>query len=631
MFGREDVVGEVLNWHFWTTEKQFHVAGILEDVTSDTSEPFDFILPWKFYHDELINYKAWGNFYGRVLVKMDALSEMDQVEEKLNEIFQANNPNDKVELFLTSYSDRYLYGKYENGEQAGGRIDYVNLTILVAVFILFIACINFINLSTAFASLKTKEIGVKKSFGATRSNLALQFFLESIVLSTLAMLFAIILVALLIEPFNQLTGKHISLELEIRTIIYFLSAIPVIGIIAGLYPAIRLSRMPVISALKAKLTAGRSHGFGRQALVLVQFTLSILLIVGTLVVSEQMNYVLNKNLGYDRDNLLYFLREGRFFENDQAFMSELGNIPGVIMSSRSGFSVSPGMQNRTGGLDWEGKEEGQQVNVWENRGDENSVDILGLELLAGRTFDNDYSNEQNSIILNETAIRMMGMENPIGKTVDHYSGTKQIIGVVGDFTTESLHNPMEPAMFLYSPERAHYIITKIEKGAELATIEKMEALYEEFNPGYPFEPKFIDQDYQAMYDSEMRVSKLSRIFAGLAILISCLGLFGLTIFQVQRKVKEIGIRKVLGRESWKLALSMTYDFTKAVFIAILIAVPLSYYLGVQWLESYTESVPLSWETFVFASLAATLISWITVGSQTLKAANANPVESLKDE
>ncbi|SNS42297.1 ABC-type transport system, involved in lipoprotein release, permease component [Ekhidna lutea] len=632
MFGKEDVVGETLDWHFWSRENTFQIAGILEDVTSATSEPFEFILPWTFYHDELINYKGWGNFYGRVLVKLDDLSQKSLVEEKLNEIFQANQSNENVELFLTGYSDRYLYGKYENGEQVGGRIEYVKLTSIVAAFILLIACINFVNLSTAFASLKAKEIGVKKSFGASKRNLAFQFFFESLLLSFLATLAAILFVVALMEPFNQLTGKQLSLLPQPMMIVYFLLFIPIIGIIAGLYPAIHLSRLKVITALKSKVLGSQNHkAWGRQTLVLIQFSLSILLIVGTLIVSKQMDYALNKNLGYDRDNLLYFLREGQLFENGQAFISELESIPGVQQVSETGFSVSPNMQNRTGGLDWVGKGEDQQVNVWENNGDAHSVDILGLELVAGRTFQEVLNNEKESVIFNETAIRMMGIENPIGKTVEHYTGKKEIIGIVKDFTTESLHNPMEPAMFFYRPERAHYIMVKMENGKEFETIEKLETLYKEFNPSYPFEPKFVDQDYQAMYDSEMRMANLSHIFSGLAILISCLGLFGLTIFQVQRKVKEIGIKKVLGCDRWKLALSMTYNFTKAVFLAIIITIPISYLFGLRWLENYAESVQLSMSTFAIAAGVALLIAWITVGSQTIKAANANPVDSLKDE
>lgn len=630
LFGTEDVMDKTVDWHFKETTKTFKVGGVLKDLPVTSSEQFEYLLPWTYYHDELINYKGWGNFYGRVVVKLDP-AQKPLAEQKINEIYQKHEADDKVQFFLTPYADQYLYGNYENGVQAGGRIDYVNLTIIVAIFILLIACINFINLSTAFSSLKTKEIGVKKSFGASRGNLAFQFFSESILLSIVAILIASILVAVLLQPFNQLTGKQLSLSVNPSMIGVGLLIVSVIGLIAGIYPAMYLSRMEVISALKAKLSSNQKKGaFGRQSLVFVQFTLSIMLIIGTLIVGKQMNYVLTKNLGYDRDNLIYFLREGALFENSEAFETALRNVPGVKAVSRSNFSVGAEMMNRTMGLRWEGKEEGQQVAFWENKGDANSVDILGLELLAGRGF-SDELNDENSIIFNETAIRAIGYEDPIGKTVQHYSGKKTIIGIVKDFTTESLHKSIEPAMFFYRPEGTRYVIAKIEKGQELATLEKVEALYEEFNPMYPFTPQFIDQDYQAMYHAEMRVAKLSRIFAGLAILISCLGLFGLTIFQVQRKVKEIGIRKVLGANSLKLAASMTYAFTKAVFIAMIVALPLSYFLGHKWLENFADGVTLNWWLFASAAMVAIVISWLTVGAQTLKAANANPVESLKDE
>lgn len=631
LFGRTDVIGETISWHFWVNQKTFKVAGILEDLTSQTSEPFEFILPWVYFHDEMIDYKDWGNFYGRVLVKVNP-KQKEVTETKINEIFQANFENDQIQLFLTSYVDQYLYGKYEDGEQAGGRIDYVHLISVVAVFILMIACINFINLRTAFASLKTKEIGVKKSFGASKRNLASQFFFESILLAALATVIAVLLIGLLLEPFNRLSGKELSLASSLRYIGMACLFIPSVGIIAGLYPAFYLSNLEIISALKSRVSGNQLRcALGRQTLVFIQFTLSIILIVGTLVVSRQMDYALNKNLGYDRDNLLYFYREGKLLEDDKAFMESMKTIPGVMEVSKSAFSVGPEIQNRTAGIDWVGKEEGQIVAFWENKGDAKSVEILGLELVAGRNFNDVLQGEESSVIFNETAIQLMGMENPIGQVVEHYSGKKEIIGVVKDFTTESLHQPQEPAMFFCKPELAPYIMVKIEKGKEIETISKMESLYKEFNPVYPFEPGFIDQDYEAMYKAEMRIAKLSSIFSGLAIIISCMGLFGLTIFQVQRKVKEIGIKKVLGANVWKLALSMTYHYTKSVFAALIFALPISYYVGKNWLASFTDSVTLSWWMFGLAALVAIAIAWITVGSQTIRAANANPVASLKDD
>jgi len=631
LFGREDVVDETVDYHFWALEKTFRIAGVLEDITPQTSKKFEFILPWTYYHDEMINYKGWGNFYGRVLIKLDP-NNKEVAESKINEIFQSNVENDQVNLFLTSYADQYLYGKYENGVLVGGRIDYVNLAIIVSVFILIIACINFVNLSTAFASLKTKEIGVKKSFGASRCNLAFQFFFESILLSFFASIIALALVFVLLEPFNQLSGKELSLVTDLKFITIALLFVPCVGAIAGIYPAIYLSNLEVIAALKAKLSGNSKHSvFGRQALVFVQFTLSIILIVGTLIVNNQMEYVLHKNLGYDSDNLLYFLREGKLLKEDKAFAAEMKTIPGVLGVSRSTFSIGPDMQNRTAGIDWVGKEKDQQVTFWENNGDAMSVEILGLELVAGRNFDDALHTEENSVIFNETAIQLMGMENPVGQMVEHYTGKKEIIGVVKDFITESLHNPIEPAMFFYKPEQAHYILVKIEKGKELETVDKLETLYKEFNNGYPFEPRFVDQDYQAMYDSEMRITQLSRIFSGLAIVISIMGLFGLTIFQVQRRTKEIGIKKVLGADARELAFSMTYHLTKSIFVALIVALPVSYFLGVKWLENFADRAALTWWIFVLATIVVIFISWLTVGSQTLKAARTNPVDALKEE
>lgn len=631
LFGDKEAMGQSINWHFWSGEKTFQVAGILKDVTPESSESFEFILPWTFYHDELITYKGWGNFYGRVLVKLVEVPQQKQVESQINEIFQANQENENVELFLTNFSDQYLYGNYQDGVQAGGRIDYVKLTAVVALFILIIACINFINLSTAFSSLKKKEIGVKKTFGASKNSLAFQFFFESILMACIALCIAIGIVFLLIEPFNQLTGKQLMVPIEPSYLGFAFLFIPFIGLIAGLYPAIYLSNLGAISALKAKLTPRRGGGYGRQVLVLVQFSLSIILIVGTLVVRQQMEYALNKNLGYDRDNLVYFLREGKLLTEDKAFAAELESLPEIREVSRSSFSVGPDMQNRTGGVNWEGKGEDEQVQFWENNGDAKSIDILNLELVAGRSFDDQLHSEENSVIFNETAIRLMGMENPIGQEVEHYTGKKKIIGVVKDFTTESLHNPMEPAMFFYRPERAHYVLVKLSEESELQALEKLESIYKKFNPNYPFEPKFIDQDYQAMYDADMRVSSLSKLFSGLAILISCMGLFGLTIFQIQRKMKEIGIKKVLGCSSSKLAFSMTYNFTKTVLLALIIALPISYFLSQKWLENFADSTQLSWGMLLMSAVFAILISWVTVGSQTVKAANSNPIDALRDE
>lgn len=628
LFGKEEVIGEVFTWHQWGQQKDVQVAGILEDTDHKTSEPFDFVMSWKFYHDEFINFKGWGNFYGRIIVKLEDIEQIAEVEEKMNAIFQDNLPGSNAELFLTNYADRYLFGRYENGKRAGGRIDYVYVLSAIGLFILLIAAINFINLTTANASLKSKEIGLKKSFGASRGMLALQFFMESLLLCTIAALFAVGMVYLLLAPFNQLVQKQLTLYFDWTLLAAILSFILTTGLLAGAYPALYLSGVKVLNALKQQLGSSSDPMRGRKFLVIIQFSISIIMIVGTLIVSEQMNYVLNKQLGYDRHHVIYFERDGTLLQNYEAFLGGLDNTIGVEMASVTGFSL--GYQNRTAGISWEGKPEDQTVSFWENSGDDRSISVLNMEMLEGRGFDAAF-NDENSVIFNERAIQIMGLENPVGQPVQHYTGEKKIIGVVRNFTTESLHTPEEPAMFFYRPSHAPYIMVKTDGKSQRETLNRIEELYHQYNPNHPFDPTFLDQDYQAKYAAEARLSKLSKLFTGLAILISCLGLFGLAVFSVTRKTKEIGIRKILGCSVPSLAFSMTYGFTRPVLWSLVIAIPSSYFVGSQWLESFAFRIEISGWFFVLASFLAVLIAWLTVGIHTFRAASANPINALRDE
>ncbi len=627
LFGKEDVMGELLTWHQWGQKKEVQVAGILEDLPQDTSDPFEFVMSWKFYHDEFINFKGWGNFYGRIIVKLENIDHKAQVEEKLNVIFQEKLPGTSVELFLTNYADQYLFNRYANGIQAGGRIDYVYVLGMIGLFILLIAAINFINLTTANASLKAKEIGLKKSFGASRKTLALQFFTESLMLCSIASIMATGIVFLLLTPFNQLAQKELTMHFEWKFVASMIGFIMTTGLLAGAYPALHLSNLRAINALKQKLN-NNGPIQGRKLLVILQFSISIIMIVGTLIVGEQMEYVLNKQLGYDREDVIYFERDGSLLQNHEGFLSELNNTPGVKMASATGFSL--GFQNRTAGISWEGKKDNQTVSFWENSGDEQSLKILNLEVLDGRGFDASF-NDTNSIVFNETAVRIMGLENPIGKTIEHYTGKKKIIGVIKDFTTESLHSPTEPAMFFYRPAHAPYIMVRLSGLSNAETLKRVESIYHKYNPNHPFDSTFLDQDYQAKYASEARLSTLAKLFSGLAILISCLGLFGLAVFSATRKTKEMGIRKILGCNIQNLALSMTYNFTKPIFWSLTIALPVSYFVVAQWLESFAFRIEISWWFFALASSLVIFIAWLTVGVYTFREASTNPLKALRDE
>ncbi|TRX56306.1 FtsX-like permease family protein [Fulvivirga sp. M361] len=629
LFRTSDVVGKDMKWHFWGKEKLVQVTGVMKDVPEGASEKFDFLMSWDYFHDDLIEYKNWYNYYGRVMVVLNSEADENAVETKIDQILKENQEGGRVDLFLANYSDRYLNSKYENGIQAGGQIEYVRLFSIVAIFILFIACINFINLSTAKASHRTKEIGVKKSMGASKKSLIAQFFTESVLLSLIAMLSALFLVWLLLPQFNLITQKSLTLSFNGPFIITTISLIVIVGIFAGSYPALFLSSFDPIEILKGKLVRKPGEIHGRKVLVIVQFTLSIILIVAVGVVYKQMDFVKNKNLGYDKDNLVYFEREGRLIEDSESLLNELRDAPGISHAALSGFMIGGG--NSTGGVSWEGKTPEDQLQFWEIKSGHGLVEMMDMEIVKGRSFSSEFGSDSTSVLFNETAIDAMGLEDPIGKTIQHYTGEKKIVGVVKDFNLISLHTAVEPMIFLYNPEDTHFIMAKLNQGSEAATLEHMERLYKKFNAGYVFKPEFIDDDYQNLYTSEERVGLLSSYFSGLAVLISCLGLFGLAAFTVERRTKEIGIRKVLGAGSLKIIYLLSHDFTKMVLVAIVIALPISFFIAREWLKSFAFKIDLAWWLFAGAGMVALLIAWLTVGIQTIKAAGANPVKCLKDE
>jgi putative ABC transport system permease protein len=629
LFPDQNAIGKTIKWHFWNSSKDFIVKGILENTTKHSSEHFEFMLPWNYYHDELITFKNWGNYYGRISLLLNNNHNKDAAISKIDQLFKSNSKEENVALFLTLYADQYLYGKYKNGKQMGGRIESVQLFSIIAIFILVIACINFINLSTAKASHRTKEIGVKKSLGATRGSLTIQYLMESMLLTLIALLISFLAVWLLLPQFNFITQKQLALTFDWSLIKASFSIVLAVGLIAGSYPALYLSKLKALDILKGKQSPREGKAFGRKFLVVIQFSISTILIVGVLVIVKQMEFVKNQNIGYDRDNIVYFEREGQILTQYEAFLKELRNVPGVDKAAVSGFMV--GGMNATGGVSWEGKTPEDQIQFFEFNTGTNLLGLLDIALLEGRDFSNEYSNNTEGVIFNETAIKAMGIKDPIGKTITHYTGPRQIIGVVKDFNIGSMHRQIEPTLFLYQPSETHFIMAKIKKGTEAATLQKIEQLYEKFNPDFPFKAQFVDQDYQALYISEERVAELSKYFAGLAIVISCLGLFGLTAFTTESRRKEISIRKVLGSSIWGIAKLLTGQFSLLVLLSIAIGLLISYFMADSWLNDFAYQIKLSWWFFAVAGVIAFAISWFTISIQTFKAARVNPAQSLRSE
>jgi putative ABC transport system permease protein len=625
----DTIIGKAVDWEFNGKRVTFYVSGIFEDVPENSSDKFDYVMSFDYFEGDVQTYVNWYNYYAHTSVVLRDDSDVEYVARKIDGVFKAKGDSARVDLFLKPYSDAYLYGRYENGKLAGGRIDYVRLFAVIAVFILVIACINFMNLSTARASRRIKEIGVKKSLGARRGSLIGQYYFESLLVSFLSALVALGLVVIALPFFNFVTQKQLTLGFSVEMIGVFLATAALAGVLAGSYPALYLSGFNPTSVLKGKLDTAMGELWARKGLVVFQFTLSIILIVAVVVVYKQIDFVQNTNLGYNKNNLVYFERDGKLAEDAESFIQELKAMPGVVNASTGKFK--PGYNNSTGGIDWEGKTEMDQIQFGELSSGYEFPQTLGVELVAGRFFSRDFKDASASIIFNESAIRAMGMADPIGKKITHYQGERIIVGVVKDFTIGSLHDKIGPVAFLCDPNRASQIFVRTDEGKQREVLDRIERLYKKFNSDNAFNYEFVDRDYQALYESELRVATLSKAFAGFAILISCLGLFGLAAFSAERRKKEIGIRKVLGSSEAGIVMLLSGDFTKMVVVSILIAIPISYLASVSWLSNFAYHINPEWWFFVSAGAIALVVAWLTVGLHTVRAARINPATCLKYE
>lgn len=627
----DNVVGKSMEWKLLNFKGSAIISGVFKDIQSNSTDQFDFVIPFKVFED-IIGKESihWGNYNGITYVQLKERTDAEKLNEKIGNFIKKKAEWSNVTLFVRPFSDKYLYSKYENGALIGGRIGYVNLFSIIAIFIVVIACINFMNLATAKASRRLKEVGIKKAIGAGRKALIFQYLGESVTMTLLSLIVSILAVMLFLPQFNEITGKQLNFKMD-RDMIWVVVGITLAtGVLSGSYPALYLSSFNPITVLKGKLNTSFGELWARKGLVVFQFTLSILLIVSVIVVYQQVEYIQTKNLGYNRDNLITFPNEGKAVENVDLFLTELSKVPGVVNASASAHNFIKSGNNTTD-VGWEGKNPEENVRFGNATVFYNLIETVGVEIKEGRSFSKDFNTEQANLILNETAIEVMGLKDPIGKTIKLWGENKQVIGVVRDFHFASLHEKVEPMFFRLDPSFLPYIMVRIKSGEEKGTIDRLRKFYQEFNSGYSFDYRFVDQKYQMQYVAEMRVATLSRYFAGFAVLISCLGLFGLAAFTAERRLKEIGIRKVLGASELGIIYLLSSDFTKMVMVAIIIALPISYVVTIEWLNDFAYRIDLEWWFFVSAGLLALLIAWFTVGLQTIKAARINPSLCLKDE
>ncbi|MEM7484401.1 MAG: ABC transporter permease [Bacteroidota bacterium] len=609
----------------------FTVTGVF-DIPVNSSKKFDFVLSYKkFLQRRNANNIHWGSNSSRVYALLNPGASINRFNSKMGDFIKNKNEFNLATVFFTRYTDNYLKGNFENGKQTGGRINYVILFSLVAIFVLAIACINFMNLSTARASRRLKEVGVKKAVGANRKVLIFQFLTESIVLSFFSLFCAVIFVMLILQWFNGVTGKDLVFTVDDNMTMALIAITLLTGLASGSYPALYLTKFDAAKVLKGKIKTSFSELLIRKGLVIFQFSISIFLIVAVSVIYMQLDFIQSKNLGYNKDNVMIFERQDGLVDNMEVFLEEAKQIPGVINASYMQGGMTS-FNNSSSNHRWPGQtEESKKLTFRHAHVGPEFIETMGIEMKEGRSFINEKPNNESKIILNETAVKLMGLENPIGTRIDMRGPNMEIIGIVKDFNIQSLYDEITPMALLCRTEWVGTLMVKIQSGEEKATIEALTNLHNKFNPGLAFNFKFLDEQYQQLYESEQRVAVLSKYFAGLAILISCLGLFGLAAFTAERRKKEISIRKVLGQSIAQVTVMLSSEFVKLVLISILIALPIAYLLANNWLGQFAYRIPIKAWYFISAGLLALFVAVFTVGSQAIRAANKNPVNALRDE
>jgi putative ABC transport system permease protein len=624
----EKAIGQSLRYE---NKDNLKVTAVFDNIGLQSSRQFDFVLNWDAFvkNTGLQNWVATGPY---TIVQLKPGADPALLEKKLLHYvyqFSPPGPGYSLELHLQPYSDIYLH----NLTEGSGRITYVRLFMVVAFFVLLIACINFTSLSTARSVKRAKEIGVRKTIGALRRTLVTQFITESLLMTLVAVLLALLMLALALPAFNQLTQKEIALPfLQPLFWTWVLALTLVTGLVAGIYPALFLSSFNPMTVLKGRARLGpRSRGF-LSTLVVVQFTLSIVLIVGTLVVSRQVNYLQTRER-FDRGNLLYIPLEGTLPGKYDLLKSEVPQLTGV--ESLSYVSDFPSfMDDNTTDVSWEGKGADVSSQVAQAGITYDYVHTMHLTLVQGRDFSPAFPSDSAGYLINEAAARMMGYKDPVGKSMVMWGRRGTIVGVLKDFNYKPLHVQIGP-LILYSvgghPRNYGYLLVRTRPGQTQQALKSLEPVLKSLNPAFSFYYWFADQAYLAHYHNEVVIQSLSRLFAALAILISALGLLGLAVFATERRRKEIGIRKVLGAGAWSLFALVSTEFLLLLGLSLVIAVPLAWLGMHQWLQQYAYRVSIGWTLFGVAALLALFLTMATISFQILKAVRANPVKSLRTE
>ena len=630
LFGNQDPMGQVIRLD---NKDNFKVTGVLKTIPQNTSFFFQFLLPYDYFKkDRAWAENNWASNSIHTYVELKPGATLATVQEKLKKLPQKYGEKD-LQFFLHSLTDWYLYSNFENGKVSGGRIEVVQFFGIIAVLILVMACINFMNLSTVRSERRAREVGVRKVLGVTKKDLIFQFLGESIFLAFLASAIALVLVYLTLPTFNELMLAGLTINYQ-DTYLWgvFILFIFFTGAAAGIYPAFYLSAFKPIYVLKGIFHKSQSAFPFHKVLVIVQFTFGIVLIISSLVIQKQIKHAQVRDSGYQKDMLIHVQYQGDLKKNYRLLKNDLLNS-GVAASVTQTNSPITELWDNSSKIDWVGKKPGLLVNFNVLCADEDLVPTFGLQITAGRDFDlKTFPTDSMSCLLNESAAKIMGFADPIGQMIISDDQKWKVVGVVKDFILGSPYTPTEPLVIFGAKSWFNVVHIKFSNKQRIAeSISQTEALVKKYNPAYHFEFSFVDEAYEWKFSDEKRVGKLVELFTVLTIFISCLGLFGLVTFTAEQRTKEIGIRKVLGASVSNIVGLLSRDFLRLVLIANLIAWPLAGWVMHQWLQGYAYRISLSWGIFALAGAGALLIALFTISFQAIRSAVANPVKSLRSE
>jgi putative ABC transport system permease protein len=638
-FGNEDPVNKLMKIDDLPVVK---VTGVYEDFPQNsTFAGLNFISSWDFLYNNDNGIKSlqepWRPNFATLYVQLDDNADINSVSAKIKEAklkkINTQLAKKKPSLFLFPISKWHLYPEFKDGVNVGGAIKYVWMFGIIGVFVLLLACINFMNLSTARSEKRAREVGIRKTVGSLRKQLIFQFFCESLLTVAFAFVLSLLIVQLILPFFNSVSGKQMSVSWS-NPFFWLLSIgfIIITALISGSYPAFYLSSFHPVKVLKGSIRAGRYATIPRKILVVLQFTVSVAMMIGTVIVYRQIQFAKYRPVGYTREGLVNIpTMDSSIHHHLDAVKSELEQSGAITSIAESGSSTTGGFGSSSG-FSWKGKDPNLSIDFGFVEVSYDYGKTINWEIKEGRDFSRDFATDSSAVILNEAAVHFMGLKKPVGETITWFDQSLTVIGVINDMVMESPYNATKPIIYSLSTGQGNFAILKINPGASIKdALAKIEPVFKKFNPEQPFEYQFVDDDYAKKFNDEERIGKLAAFFAILAIAISCLGLFGLTSFVAEQRKKEIGVRKVLGASILNVWGLLSKNFVALILISFFIAIPLSYYFMHSWLQNYQYRTPLSWWVFVVAILGSLVITVIVISLQAIKAAIANPVKSLRTE